>query len=287
MSFRLMTHNVWNNDNNSPEWEKNGEDCSARARVGGLTRIYKEKLPDVIGCQEMTALMGDLIVEDCAQSGINYTLVWGRFTPVLYRSDKLDLVETTFFTYPDNIDGYDGVFNDIRSKSFTTVVFREKGSGKHFVFTTTHLWWQRDAKTDEQAKIHGYQKHSDTARKIQLATALKRTVEFAQKYDCPAFLVGDLNAEFNSPAVQYALSQGAKHAHDIATDYADETMGYHWCYANRYDTHYYDEPFEKAIDHILVYNSDKVQVKIFDRYSPDYYFPISDHSPAFVDIELK
>ena len=45
MSIRLMTHNVWNNDNNSPEWEKNGEDCSARARVGGLTRVYEENFP--------------------------------------------------------------------------------------------------------------------------------------------------------------------------------------------------------------------------------------------------
>ena len=27
-------------------------------------------------------------------------------------------------------------------------------------------------------------------------------------------------------------------------------------------------------------------VKCFERYSPDYYFPILDHSPAYIDIEL-
>ena len=27
-------------------------------------------------------------------------------------------------------------------------------------------------------------------------------------------------------------------------------------------------------------------VKCFERYSPDYYYPLSDHSPAFIDIEL-
>ena len=285
MSIRLMTHNVWNNDNNSPEWEKNGEDCSARARVGGLTRVYEEKLPDVIGCREMTALMSDLLMENCATKGINYTLIWGRFTPVFFRSDKLDLIESYFDTYPDTIDGFEGEFNDVRSKSYTCAVFREKGSGKYFVFTTTHLWWMRNADTDEQAKIHGYRKNSDNARKIQLSMAIERTKKLAQKYNCPAFVVGDLNAKYNSPALEYALTNGFKHAHDVATEYADETMGYHWCYANRYDKCYYTEPFESAIDHILVQG--EVEVKRFERYSPDYYFPISDHSPAYVDIELK
>lgn len=287
MSIRLMSHNVWNNDNNSPAWQEKGEDCSAKVRSDGLVRVYKEKMPDVIGFQEMTALMSDLLVEKCAESGINYTLIWGRFTPVMYRSDKLDLIETHFYTYPDTIDGFEGEFNDVRSKSFTTAVFREKQSGKKFVFTTTHLWWMHNADTEEQAKIHGYRFHSDDARKIQLSLAMKTTVESAQKHDCPGFIVGDLNAEYNSKAVSHALTNGFKHAHDIATEYADETMGYHWCFANRYETEYYDKPFECAIDHILVRDTERVEVKRFERYSPDYYFPISDHSPVIADIELK
>lgn len=43
--IRLMTHNVWNKDFNSPEWEQKGENCSAAARVGGLLRVYRETAP--------------------------------------------------------------------------------------------------------------------------------------------------------------------------------------------------------------------------------------------------
>ncbi len=32
-TIRRMTHNVWNYDDNSPDWEKIGMDCSAKARV--------------------------------------------------------------------------------------------------------------------------------------------------------------------------------------------------------------------------------------------------------------
>ena len=285
MKLRLASHNIWNNDTNSDEWASRGEDCSASARVGGLVRIYKDTLPDIIGFQEMTALMSDLIVENCAKVGLNYTLIWGRFTPIMYRADKLDLLETRFFTYPDFIDGYEGEFNDIKSKSFSSAVFRDKSSEKIFVFTTTHLWWQREPHNEVELKTHGFRLGSDDARKIQLCYAVNATLTLAKKYDCPAFIVGDFNADYNSKAVTSALNNGFKHAHDIATYFADESMGYHWCYANRYDTFYYDKPFSCAIDHIIVYNSDKVTVKNFARYSPDYYYPISDHSIVFVDIE--
>ena len=51
-----------------------------------------------------------------------------------------------------------------------------------------------------------------------------------------------------------------------------------------YETKYYDWPFEDAIDHIYV--TPDAKVKRFERYSPDYYFPISDHSPAYIDVEI-
>ena len=88
-TIRLMTHNIWNRDKNSPAWEEKGFDCSAEARVGGLLRVWQETQPDVIGCQEASALMADLVKEGMP----GYTLIWSRFTPILYRTDKLELVE--------------------------------------------------------------------------------------------------------------------------------------------------------------------------------------------------
>ena len=45
-------------------------------------------------------------------------------------------------------------------------------------------------------------------------------------------------------------------------------------------------PFKEAIDHILVKFAPEGFVRRFERYTPDYYLPLSDHSPAFADVTL-
>ena len=65
-----------------------------------------------------------------------------------------------------------------------------------------------------------------------------------------------------------------------------QDVGYHNCFPWGFETEYFDRPFESALDHILVSNDLGCAVKRFERYSPDYYFPISDHSAAYVDMEL-
>jgi exonuclease III len=280
-----MTHNVWNKDFNSPAWEQKGEDCSAAARVGGLLRVYKETAPDIIGGQEFSARMADLMKEGFAEGDIQYTLIWGRFTPILYRADKFELVDSAFGTYPEEMPGFEGCFNDAKSKSWNLGVFRVKESGKLFIFATTHLWWKAEP-TSPECTASNYQKHSDAAREYQIKMLIERIDTYCEQYGCPVILVGDLNTGYNSKAIQYALSVGYRHAHDIATDYAEESVGYHYCFPNGFKTEYYDKPFEWAIDHILLLGEKDGAVKRFERYSPDYYFPISDHSPAYIDIEL-
>ena len=121
--LRLMSHNIWNCDNNNPDWEKNGEDCSAEARVGGLLRVWRECDPDVIGMQEASAKMCDLVKTGFEEEGKNYILVWGRFTPILFKADKFELVDGEFVTYHEHIYGYDGCFNDVRSKSCNVALY--------------------------------------------------------------------------------------------------------------------------------------------------------------------
>lgn len=65
--------------------------------------------------------------------------------------------------------------------------------------------------------------------------------------------------------------------HDAAVEFADETQGYHNCGGNG---------FKSAIDHILVRGAEDGFVRRFERFSPEYYLPLSDHSPVFVDVEL-
>lgn len=40
--------------------------------------------------------MADLLKEHCHALGLEYILIWGRFTPILYRADKFELVDSAF-----------------------------------------------------------------------------------------------------------------------------------------------------------------------------------------------
>ena len=156
---------------------------------------------------------------------------------------------------------------------------REKATGKVFIFATTHLWWKTDSA----------QAGSSEVRRKQTQLACELIAKYQAKYDnCPVIFVGDMNDHYDSKAIQYALSEGGfKHAHDVATDYRDEGVGYNDCGINKKAPGVWrDEPFVKAIDHILVKDMPEGAVKRFDRYCPDYYLVISDHAPVYIDLAL-
>ena len=285
--LRIMTHNVWNRDENAPDWEKAGNNCSAAVRIKGLMRVWNETLPDIIGGQEFSRLMAELVKGEFEAAGKNYALIWGRFTPILYLPEKLELLDTEFLTYPEELPGYEGEFNDVKSKACNIAVFRVKETGNIFVFATTHLWWKNEPAKYGYANVKGNELlGSDKAREYQVALAIDKIEKYMKKYNCPAVFVGDMNTGYNTKAIQYAVANGFRHARHIATDYADDTVGYHNCFGWGYETHYFDDPFEDAIDHILLKGEKEGSVKRFERYSPDYYFPISDHSPAFIDFDI-
>lgn len=279
-NLRLMSHNIWNCDNNLPAWQAKGEDCSAQARMPGMVRVYRETGPDIIGLQEVSLLQADLLLRGLLDDGQRYAMLWGKFTPVIYRQDRLELVESEFYTYPEEMDGWDGEFNDVKSKSCSIAVFRDKQDGKLLVFATTHLWWKNN---DPKAK--NYQAGSDEARVYQLNMTMDRLEAYHEKYGCPVVLVGDLNSKYNSPVIQNALARDFEHAHNIATEFVDEDWGYHYCFGDGYKP-YEPAPFEKAIDHILVKYAPAGFVRRFERYTPEYYLPLSDHSPVFADVVL-
>ena len=286
--LRIMTHNVWNRDTNSPDWEKVGNNCSAEVRISGLMRAWNETNPDIIGGQEFSRLMAELAKGEFEAAGKNYALIWGRFTPILYRPEKLELLDTEFLTYPEELPGYEGEFNDVKSKACNIAVFKVKETGNIFVFATTHLWWKAEPGDDSYANIDGNElRGSDKAREYQIALAIEKLEKYSAQYNsCPIIFVGDMNTGYNTQAIQYAVANGFRHARFIATDYADTAVGYHNCFGWGYESFYLDLPFETAIDHILLKGEKDGSVKRFERFSPDYYLPISDHSPAFMDIEI-
>ena len=68
--------------------------------------------------------------EDFSQKGKKYALIWGRFTPIIYNTDKLELIDTEFGSYPEKIENWEGEFNNGKTKTWNLAVFRVKENGK-------------------------------------------------------------------------------------------------------------------------------------------------------------
>ena len=94
----LMSNNQWKCDRNHDAWIAIGEDCSAEARVGGLVRSYLQVMPDVIGLQEVSIRMADLMMDKMDTVTLpdgtvaRYEYISGGDTPIVYRRDKLLLI---------------------------------------------------------------------------------------------------------------------------------------------------------------------------------------------------
>lgn len=275
--MRLMSQNLWACANNNVHWEALGLDCSGEVRMKANVQIFKDLLPDVVGGQEINRDMQRYLMLACHEAGLAYTFIWGNDTPILYRADRFELLDADFLLYPEHIEGIEGTVNNNKTKSLGVAVFRDKEDGKIFVFATTHLWYKSEAKHPG----------SDAARLWQMQKAIALIDKYQKKYNgCPAILVGDMNARYAAPNIQYALNEGGYlHAHDVATDFRHEGRGYNGCGLKGPGT-WLEGPFEAAIDHILVKDVPDGAISRFDRYCPDYYLTISDHAPAYIDIEL-
>ncbi|MCQ2414106.1 MAG: hypothetical protein MJ082_04860, partial [Clostridia bacterium] len=166
--LRLMSNNQWKMDDNCSEWEAKGLDCSGEVRERGFAALYHELAPDVVGLQEVSFKMADFLVRDLAALGDKYALLFGRDTPIIYRTDKFELVDSDFALFPESVPGFDGIFNNNQSKSYCIAAFRVKENGKMFVFATTHLWWKSDDPT-----VSWYQKGSGAARSYQIGLIIE------------------------------------------------------------------------------------------------------------------
>ena len=113
-----------------------------------------------------------------------------------------------------------------------------------------------------------------------------RIEELKEKYNCPAIAVGDMNTSYNSEAIQSAIARGYLHAHDTAAEYVDERNGYHYCFPDGYDNYEKPGSFEAGIDHILISGAPTGFVRRFERFTPDYFMPLSDHFPVFADVVI-
>lgn len=282
----LMSNNQWKCDKNNDTWKAMGEDCSAEGRVDGLVRSYLDVMPDVIGLQEVSLHMADLMMEKMRLVELpdgtvaKYEYISGGDTPIVYRRDKLMLVESGFFRYSERVPGYEGSFNNGETKSYAYGVFKDRKDGKMFVLMSTHLWW----KSSNPASTN-YLEGSDEARAYQIMLASAKMDEMMDKYHCPGILMGDFNANMASPTLKAAQWAGWREVHDLAVGDCDHTRGHHPCGPGGYKRVDMGT-FEQAIDHIMIKNGEGVTVNHFRRLTDEYFDKVSDHYPLYIDVTL-
>lgn len=281
-SIRIMSNNQWAHNDNNAIWAARGEDCSAEVREQGFIEVYRKTQPDIIGFQEVTAKMLDLMTRGLNKDGAEptYAALWGRDTPILYRQARFELVNSAFGIYPAACPGYEGCFNNDDTKSWNIALLRDKVTSKCVIVCTTHLWWKSD---DPASK--DYQPGSTAARVYQCSILVDEIERFRalSGADCPAVLVGDLNCPYDSEPIHYLQEHGFVHANDKA-EWAYPYHGYHWCGDDGWEP-YVPKPFEEAIDHVLIQGP--MQVTRFDRYIDDAYLKLSDHFPAYIDAIIE
>jgi endonuclease/exonuclease/phosphatase family metal-dependent hydrolase len=280
MKLRIMSNNQWWSDHNKPVWRDMGMDCSASVRVPGFIRMFKETDPDIIGLQECSMMMADMEMRGFRDAGMNYGLLWGRDTPILYKTDKFEVVDSTYLVYPTAVPGFEGEFNNLNTKSYCIAVLRSKENGKLLISGTTHLWYM-----SSNPQWKHYQLGSDEARVYQLGLMMDKAEELSAKYNCPIVIVGDMNAWGGAPCVQNAYARGYSDAREIATEYADGGHGMHKCGEDGYAPYEPADPI-RAIDRVFIKNAPEGFVRRFDRFSEEYYMTLSDHLPVYIDVEL-
>ena len=277
----IMSNNIWKCDDNLPKWIERGGDCSAEVRVKGLLRVYRDLLPDVLGLQESSVKMANLLMAglaDCPDKNggtARYELITGGDTPIIYRQDKLKLIESGFFRYSETIPGLPCTYNNGETKSYCWGVFEDRETKAKVAVTSTHLWWQS----------HEAVPGSREAREYQIRQAAAALEEVMGRYGCPGVLMGDFNAAADSFCIAATKELGWRDAHDIAVGDRDETRGHHWCDRTWYGRRDDGGTFDRAIDHILLKNEKPGAVKYFRRMTEEWYDPISDHYPLYIELE--
>lgn len=280
----LMTNNQWKCDENRPAWERMGMDCSARGRADGLFRAYRTIVPDVLAVQESSCRMERLLMERMedfsSENGekIRYRLITGGDTPIYYRADRYFAVETGFTLFPEAVPGFEGSFNNGRTKSFCYAVLEEITGGKRIMVMSAHLWW-KSGNPDRP----NYQPHSAEARAYQIDMAARKAEEVLSRHGCPGLLMGDFNSGTDSLCMKTVVSRGWTEAHDLAEGERCEIKGHHFCGPEGFRR---DPPgeYRDALDHIVVKGD--IRVLSYRRMTDEWFDPISDHYPLYIEAEI-
>lgn len=272
-NLRIISQNIWNNDANSAVWKAAGLNCSLSSRLKGFATVFMAYNPDIICLQEsknrdkvneMIAMMNN--------QGRSYKLITGvgrmNYTPVIYNTDTLTLIKAGYSKFGDS--------GASESKSFTWAYFKHKQTGKCFIAVSTHLWWMSLMMNPFSGEV----------RQSQFEKIIDCVDKLLEQYNCPCFVVGDMNCNINTDEYQFALKSGFTDCYDIAEEFADNVSGRFECSQSIYSNQPQVGSYKNAIDHALVKNIGNSRVISYDYITPNFFGKLSDHAPLCLDICL-
>ncbi|MBQ4120060.1 MAG: hypothetical protein IJD45_06700 [Clostridia bacterium] len=255
--MRIMTSNIWGDYFGNP----------VNVREDLLYGIFKKYSPDILGMQEYTSgwYKGNL-----------YTWLSGEYYPVgteLYNNINYVPMaikkEYKLLNY-----GYEYLENtpDI-SKGITWAVLEK--DGKVFAVCNTHFWWRIG---EEHEVIRA-------ENALQLTNLMKH---LHNRYNCPVFAFGDMNALLSSKVFEVYQANGIDHLHDLAqvkddvsTHHGDPVLGEDGRYHGKKtqnDKHY-------SYDHIVALG-EGIKVSQYRVIEDIEALDATDHSPVYVDVEF-
>lgn len=260
MDIRLMSSNIWG--------DYFGNEVEGRDRL--LVGVYRKYLPDVLGLQEMTQSWKNspiwMELKDEYQFVPVSTGGKHNFIPMLYRYKKLQVIDSGWKMYHEELDS---------SKGYIWAVFRTEDNKVLAVFNTHFMWRENELSYDVIRRYNA----------MELDYMMR---EVSQVYGgIPVFFMGDLNAKCDSLAWKYFNETGwvtsfslTKECSEFCSWRGDPQRGADNCFHGKMT----DAPKEDSLDHIGMRTDTKIlrQVTITDQEALD----ASDHSPVFVDIVI-
>lgn len=256
-TFTLATFNVRCPVDKSPHsWEERKARCLSIIRqnnfdIFGVQEAYRNQLDDLTADGKF-AFVG---------KGRNDFKDNGEFTAILYRTDRFEVLDSGTFGLSEKpgVPGFRS-WNSRHPRIATWGLFRDKKSGKTFIYYNTHL-----DNYSEDARING----------IKLLK--KHASEKAA--NAPLVLTGDFNARPDTPTWQTAASFLKDSSRISRTPHEGPVQTFH-----SYGRKVYTSPY--PIDFIFVSGSFTVYThKTIDTKFPEGY--ASDHYPVVVTLSIK
>lgn len=240
--------------------------------------VIKATAPDVFGLQEYSSKMNTEFIRYVTPQFAQVTTSsssWS-FTPLFYDPQKVSVKKAEYVLFPSP-------WSNSNSKSYTIALFNHKASMKDFIVVCTHLWWKSESAAAG----------SNQARLDQSNMIIKKVQEWLVSYNVPVFVMGDMNCNISSDAMKAFINDGYKSSAQEATDKTDGSRGYHSCSESGFAPETADQADRTkngttAIDHVWFKNcGTTATVRDYWIVHTAFTFPMSDHAPRFIDVQMK